>query len=40
LGEVVGWGLEGQLVGVGLGITCFGLINAIGVRPGVWRKRG
>jgi Na+-driven multidrug efflux pump len=34
-----GLGLEGQLIGVALGITAFGLINAIGVRPGVWRGR-
>lgn len=39
LADTLGWGLDGQLVGVALGITCFGLINAVGVRPGLWRKR-
>ncbi len=39
LANEAGWGLEGNLVGVALGITAFGLINVVGVRPGVWRKR-
>lgn len=39
LAEVAGLGLEGHLLGVALGITAFGLINVVGVRPGVWRKR-
>ncbi len=40
LAEGLGWGLTGQLYGVAAGITCFGVIIACGVRPGVWRKRG
>jgi Na+-driven multidrug efflux pump len=40
LAEGLGWGLDGQLLGVALGIIAFGLINAVGVRPGVWRARG
>ena len=39
LASGAGLGLEGQLIGVALGITAFGVVNAIGVRPGVWRKR-
>ncbi len=39
LAENAGMGLEGQLIGVALGITAFGLINVVGVRPGIWRKR-
>jgi hypothetical protein len=39
LANGLGWGLEGQLIGVALGITAFGVINAIGVRPGVWQAR-
>lgn len=39
LAEGLGLGLQGQLIGVAAGITCFGLINAAGVRPALWRKR-
>jgi hypothetical protein len=30
-------GLEGQFLGVALGITAYGLVVAASVRPGVWR---
>ena len=30
-------GLEGQFLGVALGITAYGLLTAAAVRPGVWR---
>jgi hypothetical protein len=39
LSQQAGLGLDGQLIGVALGITAFGLINVVGVRPGVWRQR-
>ena len=35
--EAAGMGLEGHFLGVALGITAYGLVTAIGVRPGVWR---
>ncbi|MDM7946599.1 MAG: MATE family efflux transporter [Oceanibaculum nanhaiense] len=37
LANVAGMGLEGHFLGVALGITAYGLVTAIGVRPGVWR---
>ena len=39
LGDLLGWGLDGQFLAVALGITAFGLINAAAVRPGVWSAR-
>ena len=36
LGDVLGMGLDGQFLAVALGITAYGLVTAIGVRPGVW----
>lgn len=39
LSAMQGWGLDGQLLMVALGITAFGLINAAGVQPAVWRAR-
>ena len=39
LSEVAGLGLQGQMIGVALGITVFGLINVAGVRPGIWRAK-
>jgi len=35
LANGLGWGLEGQLLAVALGITAYGLLTAIAVRPGV-----
>jgi hypothetical protein len=31
------FGLEGQFLGVALGLTAYGVLTAAGVRPGVWR---
>ncbi len=39
LGTVLGGGLDGQFLAVALGITAFGAINALAVRPGVWGPR-
>ncbi len=39
LGNVLGWGLEGQFLAVALGITALGALNASAVRPGVWPGR-
>jgi hypothetical protein len=36
---VLGGGLDGQFLAVALGITAFGAINALAVRPGVWGPR-
>ena len=35
----VGLGLMGQFIAVALGITAYGLICALAVRPGVWPGR-
>jgi Na+-driven multidrug efflux pump len=34
--DVAGLGLTGQFIAVALGITAYGLICALAVRPGVW----
>lgn len=39
LGDVLGMGLDGQFLAVALGITCYGVLTAAGVRPGVWSRR-
>lgn len=39
LANVAGMGLEGHFLGVALGITAYGLVTAIGVRPGNWSER-
>jgi Na+-driven multidrug efflux pump len=39
LADVAGMGLEGQFLGVALGITAYGLVTAAGVRPGTWPGR-
>ena len=39
LGDVLGWGLDGQFLAVALGITAYGAITAAAVRPGVWPGR-
>jgi Na+-driven multidrug efflux pump len=36
----LGMGIEGHFLGVALGITAYGLVTALGVRPAVWRARG
>lgn len=36
LGDLLGFGLTGQFVAVALGITAYGAICAVAVRPGVW----
>ncbi|MBL6457616.1 multidrug transporter MatE [Belnapia sp. T6] len=40
LSDVMGFGLQGQFVAVALGISAYGLITALSVRPGVWSARG
>lgn len=37
LADGAGLGLRGHFVGVALGITAYGLVTALGVRPGVWQ---
>jgi Na+-driven multidrug efflux pump len=39
LSDVVGMGLDGQFLAVALGITAYGVITAVVVRPGVWPGR-
>lgn len=39
LSDVVGMGLAGQFLAVALGITAYGAIIALSVRPAVWRTR-
>ncbi len=39
LGDLLGYGLQGQFVAVALGISAYGLITAFSVRPGVWAGR-
>jgi len=39
LGDVLGFGLQGQFVAVALGITAYGLVAAAAVRPGYWSAR-
>ena len=39
LGDVMGYGLDGQFVAVALGITAYGAVVASAVRPGVWPGR-
>ncbi len=39
LGDVLGYGLQGQFVAVALGLTAYGLVTALAVRPGVWSAR-
>ncbi len=34
---VIPFGLEGQFLGVALGLTAYGVLTAVGVRPAVWR---
>ena len=36
LAEVAGMGMDGQFLGVALGITAYGLVTAVSVRPRVW----
>ncbi|MBS7812873.1 MATE family efflux transporter [Roseococcus pinisoli] len=36
LGDVLGLGMDGQFLAVALGVTSYGLLTAIAVRPGVW----
>ncbi|WP_043360264.1 MATE family efflux transporter [Belnapia sp. F-4-1] len=39
LSDLLGYGLQGQFVAVALGISAYGLITALSVRPGVWAGR-
>lgn len=39
LSDVLGYGLPGQFLAVALGITAYGAICAVAVRPGVWGGR-
>lgn len=36
LSDLLGFGLAGQFVAVALGVTAYGLVTAVSVRPGVW----
>jgi Na+-driven multidrug efflux pump len=39
LANVFGMGIDGHFLAVAIGITAYGLVTAIGVRPGVWVAR-
>ena len=39
LANGAGMGIQGHFLGVALGILSYGLVTAIGVRPGYWRAR-
>lgn len=39
LANVAGMGLDGHFLGVALGITCYGLVTAMGVRKAEWSAR-
>ncbi|MDB5413001.1 MAG: multidrug transporter MatE [Rubritepida sp.] len=39
LGDVMGWGMDGQFLAVALGVTVYGVLAAVAVRPGVWGPR-
>jgi hypothetical protein len=36
LGDALGMGMAGQFLAVALGITAYGVLAAVAVRPGVW----
>ncbi|MFC7690891.1 MATE family efflux transporter [Paeniroseomonas aquatica] len=36
LGDWLGMGLQGQFIAVALGISAYGIVTALSVRPGVW----
>lgn len=36
LGDVLGLGMDGQFLAVALGVTAYGVLAAVAVRPGVW----
>ncbi|MBY0339089.1 MAG: multidrug transporter MatE [Acetobacteraceae bacterium] len=38
--DVMGLGLAGQFLAVAAGITAYGVLTAVAVRPGVWSARG
>lgn len=39
LGDVLGLGMEGQFLAVALGVTAYGVLAAVAVRPSVWGPR-
>jgi len=39
LADVLGFGMNGQFLAVALGITVYGVLTAVAVRPGVWGPR-
>ncbi len=39
LADVLGFGMDGQFLAVALGITVYGVLTAVAVRPGVWGPR-
>ncbi len=39
LADLLGWGLRGQFLAVALGITAYGAVTALAVRPSVWPGR-
>lgn len=39
LGDWLGFGMDGQFVAVALGVTAYGVLAAVAVRPGVWGPR-
>jgi len=40
LAEVAGMGIDGYFLGVALGIASYGVVTALGVRPGAWSGGG
>jgi hypothetical protein len=39
LSSKLGMGLDGQFVGVALGLLAYGILNASAVRPNVWSNK-
>ena len=39
LGDALGWGMDGQFLAVAFGVTAYGVLTAVAVRPGVWSAR-
>jgi len=39
LANIAGMGIDGHFLGVALGITAYGVVTAMGVRPGAWSAR-
>lgn len=39
LGDVLGFGMDGQFLAVALGVTAYGILTALAVRPAIWGPR-